>query len=72
MLGGQTGLAVENRTSNSIGEWTLIQVVPPLVAEPNGVTDYALTLARVLSSYRIKSVFLSGTPLNQVIAMQDD
>jgi len=43
---------------------TLIQVVPRRTAEPNGVADYALALARALRAYRsADSVFLSGTPL---------
>src|SRR5215813_3458376 len=42
---------------------TLIQVVPRCTAEPNGVADYALALARALRAYRsADSVFLSGTP----------
>jgi hypothetical protein len=42
---------------------TLIQVVPRRTAEPSGVADYALALARALRAYRgANSVFLSGTP----------
>ncbi len=45
-----------------IGGRTLIQMVPRCGAEPNGVADYALTLARALRTVGIESVFLSGAP----------
>jgi hypothetical protein len=41
---------------------TLIQLVPRSPAEPNGVADYALALARALSTYGITSVFLVAMP----------
>jgi hypothetical protein len=52
---------------------TLIQVVPRRTAEPSGVADYALALARALRAYRgTDSVFLSGTPTADAMPMEDD
>jgi hypothetical protein len=52
---------------------TLIQVVARRAAEPDGVADYALALARALSAYRgINSVFLSGTPSVDAMPVEDD
>ena len=52
---------------------TMIQVVPRRAAEPNGVADYALALARALRTYRgANSVFLSGTPAADVMPVEDD
>jgi hypothetical protein len=51
----------------------LIQVVPLRAAEPNGVADYALALARALRAYRsVNSVFLSGTPSGYTMPVEDD
>jgi hypothetical protein len=48
-----------------------IHVVPRRTTEPNGVTDYALTLAGAIRTYRhANSVFLSGTP--SVLPVEDD
>ena len=52
---------------------TLIQVVPWRGAEPNGVADYSLALARALAARNgLKSVFLSGTQSAQAMPMQDE
>ena len=52
---------------------TLIQVVPWRGAEPNGVADYSLALARALAArHGVKSVFLSGTRSAQAMPMQDE
>jgi hypothetical protein len=52
---------------------TLIQVVPRRTAEPNGVADYALALARALRAYRsTNSVFLSGTPSVHAMPVDDE
>jgi hypothetical protein len=52
---------------------TLIQLVPRRTAEPNGVADYALTLARGFRACSGgSSVFLSGTPSIEAIPLQDD
>src|ERR1700730_15642631 len=52
---------------------TLIQVVPRRAAEPDGVADYALALARTLRAYRgVNSVFLSGTPSVDPMAVKDE
>jgi hypothetical protein len=45
------------------GARTLIQVVPRWTKEPNGVVDYAVSLARALRARGIESVFVSGTPV---------
>jgi hypothetical protein len=51
----------------------LIHVMPRRTAEPNGVADYALALARALRSYRgVNSVFLSGTPSVDAMPVEDD
>jgi len=51
----------------------MIQVVPRRTAEPNGVADYALALARALRAYSdANSVFLSGTPRADAIPVEDD
>src|SRR5262249_37366426 len=52
---------------------TLIQLVPFRTAEPSGVADYALALARALRAYRAaNSVFLSGTPSVDATPLEDD
>src|SRR5262249_55336746 len=52
---------------------TMIQVVPRRAAEPNGVADYALALARALRANRdAESVFLSGTPAADAMPVEDD
>ena len=52
---------------------SLIQVVPGRGAGPNGVADYALTLARALHACRgANTVFLSGTPAVHGMPMEDD
>jgi hypothetical protein len=52
---------------------TLIQVVARRPTEPDGVADYALTLARALRTHRgTNSVFLSGTPSVDAKAVKDD
>ena len=52
---------------------TLIQVVARRTAEPDGVTDYALALARALRAYKgANSVFLSGTPSVDAMPVEDD
>src|ERR1700737_272183 len=51
----------------------LIQVVPRRAAEPNGVADSALALARTLRAYRgANSVFLSGTPSVDAMPVEDE
>jgi hypothetical protein len=51
----------------------LIQVVPRRTAEPNGVADYALALARVLRERSgIGSVFLSATSSAETPPKQDE
>jgi len=51
----------------------LMQVVPQRTSEPNGVADYALTLARTLrDSQGIDSVFLSAGPLTDGQLVQED
>jgi Glycosyl transferase 4-like domain len=51
---------------------TLIQVVPRRTAEPSGVADYALALARALRANRdANSVFLSGTPPADATPVED-
>jgi hypothetical protein len=52
---------------------TLIQVVPRRAAEPDGVADSALALARTLRAYRgANSVFLSGTPSVDAMPVEDE
>jgi hypothetical protein len=52
---------------------TLIQVVPRRAAEPDGVGDSALALARTLRAYRgANSVFLSGTPSVDAMPVEDE
>ena len=52
---------------------TLIQLVPRRAAEPNGVADYALALARALDVHHgIRSVFLSATPTVHATPVQDE
>ena len=52
---------------------TLIQVVPRRAAEPDGVADSALALARALRAYRgANSVFLSGTPSVDAMPVEDE
>jgi hypothetical protein len=52
---------------------TMIQVVPRRAAEPNGVADHALALARALRAYGgANSVFLSGTPTADAMPVEDD
>jgi hypothetical protein len=52
---------------------TLIQVVPRRTAEPSGVADHALALARALRAYSgANSVFLSGTPSTDATPVDDD
>ena len=52
---------------------TLIQVVARRTAEPDGVTDYALALARALRAYKgVNSVFLSGTASVDAMPVEDD
>ena len=52
---------------------TLIQVVARRTAEPDGVTHYALALARALRAYKgVNSVFLSGTPSVDAMPVEDD
>jgi len=47
--------------------------VPRRAAEPNGVADYALALARAVRAYgAANSVFLSGTPTADAIPLEDD
>jgi hypothetical protein len=51
----------------------MIQVVPRRSAEPNGVADCALALARALLAYSgANSVFLSGTPAAEAMPVEDD
>jgi hypothetical protein len=51
----------------------LIQVVARRTAEPDGVADYALALARALRAYTgANSVFLSGTPSGDATPVEDD
>jgi hypothetical protein len=51
---------------------TLIQVVPRRTAEPSGVADYALALARALrADPGTNSVFLSGTPTAMAMPVED-
>jgi len=52
---------------------TLIQVVARRTAEPDGVANYALALARALRAYGgANSVFLSGTPSVDARPLEDD
>src|SRR5262245_5866022 len=52
---------------------TLIQVVPRRTAEPSGVADYALALARALGAYGgADTVFLSGTPTADAMPVEDE
>jgi hypothetical protein len=52
---------------------TIIQVVPRRAAEPNGVADNALALARALRACRdANTVFLSGTPAADAMPVEDD
>ena len=52
---------------------TLIQVVARRTAEPDGVADFALALARALrASGGPNSVFLSGTPPVNALPVEDD
>jgi hypothetical protein len=52
---------------------TLIQVVPRRAAEPDGVADSALALARALRAYKgANSVFLSGTPSVDAMPVEDE
>jgi hypothetical protein len=52
---------------------TLIQVVARRSAAPDGVTNYALALARALRAYRgANSVFLSGTPSVDAMPVEDE
>jgi hypothetical protein len=52
---------------------TLIHVVARRAAQPDGVADYALALARALRAYRgANSVFLSGTPSVDAVPIEDD
>jgi hypothetical protein len=52
---------------------TLIQVVPRRAAQPDGVADSALALARALRAYRgANSVFLSGTPSVDAMPVEDE
>ena len=52
---------------------TLIQVVPRRAAEPDGVADSALALARTLRAFRgANSVFLSGTPSVDAMPVEDE
>src|SRR4051794_15255455 len=52
---------------------TLIQLVARRTAEPDGVTNYALVLARALRAYNgANSVFLSGTPPVDAMPVEDD
>jgi hypothetical protein len=52
---------------------TVIQVVPRRAAEPNGVADYALALARALRAYSgTNSVFLSGTATADAMPVEDE
>jgi hypothetical protein len=52
---------------------TMIQVVPRRAAEPNGLADYALALARALRIYEgANSVFLSGTPSADAMPVEDE
>src|SRR5690348_9023150 len=51
---------------------TLIQVVPRRTVEPDGVADYALTLARALRRYNdVDTLFLAGTPTVDAAPVQD-
>ena len=51
----------------------MIQVVPRRTAEPSGVADYALALARALRADRgADTVFLSGTPSTDATPVEDD
>ena len=55
------------------GEPTLIQLIPRRTWEPNGVADYAVTLARALRDCSgINTLFLSGTPFTDSSRTQDD
>jgi hypothetical protein len=48
-------------------------VVPRRTAEPDGIANYALALARSLRTYHdVNSVFLSGTPSVHAIPVADD
>jgi hypothetical protein len=51
---------------------TLIQIVPQYGKGPNGVADYASTLARALHSYGLESVFLSGMPYSPTLERRDE
>jgi hypothetical protein len=52
---------------------TVIQLVPRRAAEPSGVADYALALARALRTHRsVNSVFVSGTPSAHTMPVEDD
>jgi hypothetical protein len=52
---------------------TLIHVVARRAAQPDGVADYALTLARALRAYSCaNSVFLSGTPSVDAMPVEDE
>lgn len=74
-MSGQLQIVVSIGTltaNNSGGGSTLIQLVPRISGAPNGVADYALVLARALSPYGIKTVFLSGAPSDEVEPKQDE
>lgn len=70
------GAAVHTQSSGRLlreeEQHTLIQIVPRRTAEPNGVADYAMGLARALNAYkRYTSVFLSGTPAIEASPLRD-
>jgi hypothetical protein len=66
-------MSVTGTVSEQQNRPTLIQVVTRRSAEPDGVADYALVLARALRAYRgANSVFLSGTPSADARPVEDD
>jgi Glycosyltransferase Family 4 len=63
MISLPTGnLALELLDHSIIARRTVIQVIPQRPAEPNGVADYALGLARALRSFGTDSVILAAAP----------
>jgi hypothetical protein len=53
------------------GQRTIIQMVPRLTNEPNGVADYAFALSRAFRIYGIDSIFLAAAPSAEERAGED-
>jgi hypothetical protein len=64
---------LKHSTNSNLDRASVIQLVPLGSVEPNGVADYAQSLARALRNCQgIDTVFLSGTPSTQEIEMKDE